>query len=308
MNLNILKIFSNNIYELICIERIIYYIKLQNYEYVHKYTPYLLDGMSERIALIFSEKSYFNNKSEIANEKVYNSIFVKLLEAQKEKNYVLLLDIYSHELLPFYQDLQEYILFWEEDLIEKTKVNYDFERLKEDNREIYEVLKESEQSKNDSFNQYIIEMASSGSKTIKIARNTEYLYLHSNIHPLKEAFYLANNWYKGNKMKYVLYGIGMGHHISMLLGLNNDVIIDIYESDLNMIKIAYLNDNYGVYSNINHIHIHYDPSLDKLQRHLENMSMDDTKFVVHYPTMYSIKDEMKREKLEEFIKNYGECC
>lgn len=291
MNRVLLDIFFGNTNSIAYFERVVYYLKIQNYSNALKNIAMGTESLSRSVNGIAEMNDYFPDN--IFEEKLFNEILCCVEESQITKNYILLDDCYNKRLLPMLYKMQEYIILNEENLWAETRNGCEA---------LY-----------NNFNlplteeaipgQFISEFATSGSATIRLKLNSDSRYLHSNVSPLLETFQLINDWYDETKDNYIIYGLGMGYHVSMIPMIGKNICVHLFESNSSIIKAVHENNAYNLYSDIDNIHINYDPDLTKLQHCLENMS-EDTKFVVYYPSLYYIKEKVYYDKMEKLLKKY----
>lgn len=306
MNNNIKEIFNNIIQLSGQIDKIIYHFRTQNYDIALRMATGTLYQMDSFITLLIPYVDYFNADDIALDQDIVYEMLKGLLQAQENKDYILLADLYEMQLTPFLIGLQEKIIL---------KENYGL------NEELYQQnLKAIEQTDTELWKQimllpsplelmeegYMVEPTSCGLNTIALFDgNNKRYYLHSNNQVLKEGLMLANSWYYEGKTKYIVYGYGLGYHVRELSNLDSSNIkIEVYESDIKVIKIA------CAYSGIHrtlknpNIKLIYDPELYKLIRRISSID-EQTEFVIHYPSLRNIKNSSMREKLEDYFIQYS---
>lgn len=282
-------------------DRAVYYLKIQNYKKALDNIAWGMDWQMKGMDIFFSMKEYFTN-SNLFDERMFNEIFSIQLKAQETKNYILLMDCYESRLLPILYEIQKYIIFNEKDIETWQISRYDITDLEVKNKELYDILQVSSDEMEDLLGQYSIEFALDGSTTVNRMEGGAK-YLHSNLSPLQEAFQLANSWYDQNKVKYIIYGIGMGYHVNALIDIDGMISIEVFESSSDMLKLAREYNCCNVFTGIPSININYDPDLSKLESCLEKMT-EDTKFVVYSVSLTYIKDKDTQDKLQKLINKY----
>jgi hypothetical protein len=101
----------------------------------------------------------------------------------------------------------------------------------------------------------------------------------------------------------MIYGLGLGYHICQLCQIDNYIQVDVYESNLEIIKLAV---NYGVLERClqsGQVRIHYDPEYKDLANKLAQLD-EDTEFVVHAPSQRLIEENSINERMEEYFLHY----
>lgn len=132
---------------------------------------------------------------------------------------------------------------------------------------------------------YFVEYTSSGLLTLKIIDEGRERYIHSNNNPCEEGMLFAEENYEDSKESYIIVGMGFAYHILGLLQKNVDITINIYESDINIIKMAFQFVKLGYLLKLKNVHIHYDKEYNKLFKVLETADMNRNKLMVHSPSL-----------------------
>jgi hypothetical protein len=114
----------------------------------------------------------------------------------------------------------------------------------------------------------------------------------------------VNSWYKEDKTNYIVYGYGLGYHIMELANLNSDITVEVFEADLNILRLA------STYTEIRNIisrpnvKLVYDPTIAILSERISQMD-DNTEFVIHYPSLRNIKNTEIKQSLEQYFIHYS---
>lgn len=298
------SIFDRNTFLIDLLDKVIYYFRVQNYDAALSNATIAIDNLCAWLEDVSKQTAYFNKDYEIINLDILSEILGGLLSAQENKDYVLLADLYELQILPLLYQMQEYIIANEQDEYDQEMYNINIVALEENNKELTWILKKQNKTLEDLSKEYHIEYTSCGLKTLSVDVYNKTFYLHSNKNAISEAFTLAISWYQEEKSEYIVYGLGLGYHIAELAELDNGIRIDVYESDINIIRLA------CAYADINsiarnpNIHIYYDPKFEKFSKRLANIN-DETEFVIHYPSLCTIKNLTLREKLETYFIQYS---
>ena len=148
---------------------------------------------------------------------------------------------------------------------------------------------------------YVVEFTTSGLMTIgsKDEHGTKF-YMHTNHSVGKEAFLQARNWYNKETRTYIIYGYGMGYHIGELMKLAPEAQFEIYESDMNILKLSCAFSRMtGLYEHEN-VKLFYDPQFVRFHNRMGQIQNTD-KFFIHYPSFRNIKSKEAKEMLLNFI-------
>ena len=316
MRENIRAIFEQNTELIRRTEIALQYYREQQYDKALGLTAQAIDQLRDISEAIFSDREYFAAVSDASVAEMLNG----LLQTKKKKDYVLLADLFEMQLLTFLYGIQELILN-KEDYMEYDDAAYAKrtglmkEKLAESIRggepdadaeerfllnanALLDAPLEPEQLLNDG---YRVEFTSSGRMTVAIRdREGRDLYLHSNGNVSKEAFLLAKHWTEKAAETYIIYGLGMGYHIEEMLHLSPDSEIEIYESDMNILKLS------CAFSRIENllqdvgVRLIYDPDGTRIQKRLKEKQRKEA-VCVHYPSLRNVKDEKQRKALSRYI-------
>ncbi len=240
-----------------------------------------------------------SNYEECYSQDSLLNILANILKAQEDKDYILLSDLLELQLRPFVIKLQEWII---------VELNYSFsnhnkeknlEIILDNDKELYKQLQPESKSEVG----FQCEYTASGLPTVKCNYSGKEFYLHSNNNPQYEAIIIANSWYNEDKHKYIIYGLGLGYHISQLSEIDSYIEIDVYEANLTILQLAAM---YGVLGRCllsGQVRVHYDPKCIKLAKKLSEVD-EDTEFVIHGPSQRIIEEENIRDRMEEYFLHY----
>ncbi|KEH98106.1 motility associated factor glycosyltransferase family protein [Clostridium massiliodielmoense] len=144
-------------------------------------------------------------------------------------------------------------------------------------------------------------------------------YIHSKFNPIIESErFISRYKYIENKKNIVVYGLGLGYHIETIIKVNNTAKIYIFEANNKIIEICKKIKPY-LFKNKNIKIIKYN---DKFYNLFKNYLDTCEEFIVHKPSLYTIKDinyklynvinnyviayESTNELKEQLIQNYSE--
>ena len=316
MRENIRAIFEQNTELIRRTEIALQYYREQQYDKALGLTAQAIDQLRDISEAIFSDRAYFAAVSDASVAEMLNG----LLQTKKKKDYVLLADLFEMQLLTFLYSIQELILN-KEDYMEYDDAAY-AKRTGLMKEKLAESIRSSEpdadMAERCSLNVnalldepldpeqllnagYRVEFTSSGRMTVVIRdREGRDLYLHSNGNVSKEAFLLAKHWTQKPADTYIIYGLGMGYHIEEMLHLSPESEIEIYEADMNILKLS------CAFSKIENllqdvgVRLIYDPDGTLIQKRLKERTRNEA-VCVHYPSLRNVKNEALRETLSAYI-------
>ena len=313
---NIRAIFEQNTELIRRTEIALQYYREQQYDKALGLTAQAIGQLRDISEAIFSDREYFAAVSDASVAEMLNG----LLQTKKKKDYVLLADLFEMQLLTFLYSIQELILNKEDymeyddaayakrtglmkdklaESIRSGETNPDIaERCILNVNSLLEAPIDPEKLLNDG---YRVEFTSSGRMTAVIRdRDGRDLYLHSNGNVSKEAFLLAKHWTEKPADTYIIYGLGMGYHIEEMLHLSPDSEIEIYEADMNILKLS------CAFSKIENllqdvgVRLVYDPDGTLIRKRLKERTRNEA-VCVHYPSLRNVKSEDLREVLSGYI-------
>lgn len=281
----------------------IVYLRQQNFDRGIRKFRLILDELEKLINIYDSVVLELSQYDLNYSKDNLLEILPNMLSAQQNRDYILLADLLELQLYPFILKVQEWIMA--EVNYEPLMFNIDFnlECVRNTDMQLY-----NEIQKNTTINQsqesiLECEYTTSGLFTAKCTMGKEEFYLHSNKNPHYEAMILAQSWYTEDKHKYIVYGIGLGYHISQLLECDKYIEIDVYEENLNILQLAMQYGEIGRCLTTGQVKIHYDPQYKKLAERLNRLD-DNTEFVIHAPSLRLIEQQDIKARMEEYFLHY----
>jgi hypothetical protein len=304
MEHRIRTIFSNNVLLLDYADKTIFYLRMQNYERAFKNMDLLLSIFIPQVELLFSVADYFGNEEAGIDIGISLDVSRDLLNAQENKNYILLADLFELLLIPFIAGIQDFILY-KENLQPDTSCSEENRKLLMESDPSLGKLVLSGQNTSELISSgYSVEYTSCGMITLAVIREGRKHYVHSNNNCFAEGFTLARSWYTAEKRKYIIYGMGLGYHALELARLDSEITIEIYESDINIIRLVceFMKPSIFIYHH--RIKLVYDPNFTLLAKRIEALGEDD-EMVIHYPSLQLIQSNTIKEKLENYFIQYS---
>lgn len=311
------KIFDQNIELLSQADKAIIYLREEEYETALSIVGEMADKINYIADAIIQNKQYF----ELVSTESIMEMLGGILEAKKNKDYVLLADLFELQLVNFICSVQQLIMM-KEDILAYNELEYirSISLLQQKiMKSVSDLSWEEENKRNDYVNKltnlleeelnpaylleqgYCVEFTSSGMMTLgaKDELGIKY-YMHTNDKVWKEAFYLARKWYLKDTKAYIIYGHGLGYHIKELMDLSPEADIEIYESDMNILKLSCAFSRVTALLENPKVKLFYDPDYAKLSKRIQELD-EMTKVCIHYPSLRNIKDSEAKEMLMDFI-------
>lgn len=309
--------FYKNIEMIDQINRMIYFIRTQNYDRGLRISGSIMKNFQETLPYLAACQEFYNEDKLRMDIEQVMGMLNSLLDAQESRDYVLLADLYELTILPFLMELQEKMVVEEQGVPVYNRYRYKDNYMAIKNLEQKKPMMEGASSLARALSDegklpqwllqeggYQVEYTSSGEITMKVQKGEQQFYLHSNVGPSKEAFYLANSWLTPGKEEYVIYGLGLGYHIKQLHLLDPDARITVYESDIDTIQMvtafAYLRELLA-YDEINLI---YDPTLTAFSKKISETEVEQ-EVLIYQPSLYTVKNEQLKEFLENYFVQYS---
>lgn len=310
MNNSIKNIFNQNKLLIYQIEKTVYYFRIQNYDLALRISANIINQVSDNIKILFSKIKYFNENQMIVEPDNVLGLLNSLLNAQKNQDYVLLADLYELDFIPFFISIQETIIS-KEDNTDPIKYNLiddyyttSLEAINNIDSSMASIIKSMPHPSNILGKDYEIEYTSSGFITLALTDKGKKYYLHSNKNAPMEAFHLARSWYNEDKDTYLVYGYGLSYHIWELFHLDETIHLEIYESDINILRLGCAYTEIELLATHPNIKLIYDPDFKQLFTRLGNMN-NNMEFVIHHPSLRNIKNPSIRDKLEDYFIYYS---
>jgi len=293
---NIKGIFEHNILLLGETDKAVFYFRQQQYDKALGIVANFIDQIKYVVEAIITDRDYFNL---VATEAVLEMLS-KILDAKKNRDFILLADLLELQLLSFLCGVQELIISKEEILFDEDNYKENIRILLERGKGFPEQLMEPMNSNKLMEDGYRVEFTSCGLMTLAAQNEGSTFYFHSNSRVLSEAFLLAKRWYSEGKKKYILYGFGMGYHISQLQELAPEADIEVYEADSNIIQLACAFTDVKEILKKDHTKLIYDPQFQLLSKRISSLHQEEA-LVIHYPSFKNIRSKEGRELLEKEI-------
>jgi hypothetical protein len=223
---------------------------------------------------------------------------------QEDKDWVMLADLYDTQLMDFLLSVQEKIILTEEFVLDEDRARASMDAISKKDWGLGEVLKNSTGPLALLDQGYLVEYTAGGDFTLGIQTSERLQYFHSNNRVWEEAALLAKSWYKEDKDAYIVYGLGFGYHIMELYKCDADVSVEVYESDINIIKLACTFTDFSNLVNKPNFKLYYDPRFVRFKNRMKRME-ERTDFVIHHPSIANVRILEMKQKLEDYFIQYS---
>ncbi|RDY31259.1 motility associated factor glycosyltransferase family protein [Lachnotalea glycerini] len=300
------EIYNNNKYMISTIKKSVYGFRRQNFDMGLRQLSNIIQVFTETIAQVISCKAYFNENIFTVDEKDIMNVLCNLTNAQDNREFILIPDLLELQLMPLIISWQEVIQSKEDVIFYEDRFEENIDFLKEYNSELASLIQDNPQPQDG----YEAEPTTSGAITIKVIHNDQEFYLVSNHDPQNAAEIFADTYYTPQISHYVLYGMELLYNSNALLDYKDAEYVDVYESDLNIIKLACR------YGNLNHLstrrlNIFYDPEYTQFAEASQE-DMDNKMVIMHHASIRNIRCSKIRGRFEQLfmvdssIRNQGE--
>lgn len=290
------RIFDMNTKLLGDLDKAVYFFREQQYEKALRIVAESIDMVKMVLESIINEQEYFD----LVTTQALMEMLSGILEAKKNKDFILLADLLELQLVNFLIGVQELIIGKEEILFDEENYNENIRLLLERGIGFPGTLEEPVNTEDLLEKGYRIEFTSCGQMTLAAENDGVRFYFHSNHKVQEEAFLLAKNWFDPEKRRYLLFGFGLGYHIKELLELATDAEIEIYEADLNVMQLACAFTKVKELLEMKRITLIYDPEFKLLKERVTKLSKEE-KLEAHYPSYLNTRLEAGKKFLKEMV-------
>ncbi len=319
----ILDTFKKNIELLALVDKAVVYFREGRTDLALDMLSDMGDGITAMAERIYGDREYFAN---VSTESVAEMI-EGILNARRNRDYVLLADLLDVQLGGFICSVQELIMKQEdyfafdqerysqaigkldakladslvsvcgfkEDDDEKERLRVNHSALLKDSLDPARLLEQG----------YAVELTSSGLMTLAANdADGRKIYLHSNGHVTLESFLLAQRWFCEGAGVYIIYGLGMGYHLSELVKLSPKSEFIVFESDMNILKLFCAFSGEDELLDRDNIRFVYDPEYVFLDKELSKFTGTE-KFCIHFPSFKRITNDDAKKLMSIYIPWYN---
>lgn len=284
MTATIRNIFETNIRLLGDIDKSVYYFREQEFDKALGIVVNSIDQINLVLESIITDREYFN----VVDTESLLEMLTGILAAQKNEDYILLCDLLELQLINFLSSIQELIISKEVILFDEDGYRDNIELLLRRETGFHEELREPIDTAKLLENGYRIEFTSCGLMTLAAENQGRKFYFHTNSKIQSEAFLLARHWKKEEIYRYVIFGFGMGYHIRELHKLAPEAMIEVYETDRNVVMLACAFADVKDLLQNDKIALIYDPELKKIAKRFDELNQNEIS-CIHYPSYKNIR-------------------
>lgn len=250
------------------------------------------------------DKEFYNETYEILNLEEINTMISELKEADVFQDYVCLGDIIEMQTIPLLLNMQSIlrnvVTIYTED---NTNFESNLNLLKKTNQELAKRLRNHHLENQE---KYILEYTNLGTISLSIQEEQNKYNIHSLHNPFEDGRIFAQRYYKPETKQYVIYGFGFGYHIIMMAQQYKNAKIDVYESDLDTLYLAFSYMDLTELLQNSSVSIHYDPKFQLFGEHLSDAgtnsdSSKEKRVVIYYPSIKTIPFPTIRNLMEHMI-------
>lgn len=228
------------------------------------------------------------------------AMLTAIMEAQKNKDGILIADILEGDLLPYLQKLQ---ILWQQEK-EIQLPNYleaNIRSIRKTNEALYQsISREKAMQVNGTEPIYESFLAISGLPAASASVGGERFCLCSTVNPEWEGKLLAESIPVSASKEYWVFGVGMGYHVDALLKSDhaNKVTLLLHETET--LSMALCQFDWHEVIESGRLSFLYDAGERSLLENLKKKN-EDAVFFIHYPTLRCVMDGKVRELLEDYF-------
>ena len=112
---------------------------------------------------------------------------------------------------------------------------------------------------------------------------------------------LARSWKEDGKTVYLVHGFGLGYHVAELLCQTEEAVVEVYESNGKMLKLACAFAPIASLLRDSRLHLTYDPT-GELWNMRTKQSLPEEKLCIHEPSMRAALSRVHTVKEKEESK------
>lgn len=317
MTEHIMEIFDRNKELLAVLNQAVLFFRECDYKEALALVADAANGIQAVADLVLNENQYFKNVSMESVTEMLSGI----VEAKKGRDYILLADLLELQVVRFLCNIQTFIVEHEDfSAFDGEDYQQNLDALERKLRRSTALFIRDPAERRTRYGRllrllaadlypdqlltqgYRVEFTSCGEMTLAVPDLWgNSIYLHTNHHVSQEAFLLARKWLMPGAKKYIVYGFGMGYVAKKLLELvGGDVWVEVYENDLNVLKLSCAFSDIGNFIADRRLRLVYDPDCTLIGKALSRRD-ERTQVCIHYPSLCHLLDEESREMLLDYI-------
>lgn len=281
-----------------------YELKCQNYYKGMDFWMRIVGWIKSLIEQISKDMAQFSTYTSFSYDSLIEP-FKEIIKAAENADYVLMADIIELQLLPIIESIilscisqsmandNNGEIVSKDEMLQTIKANLliieEYDKALADN-----IRKNHKPDKG-----YYPEFTGAGDVTLRIEKNEKGFYMAGNNSILYDSYIQAERFYDIEKSKYIIFGLGM-HFIADFLAYKDCEQVDIYESDINVIRayLSYVKLEKKYYEN-GIIKIHYDPDITKFAKAQKECDLEETKIIFYKPSIENIDNKALKLQFEK---------
>jgi hypothetical protein len=276
------------------LDKAVHYFREQRYDKALSLVANSVGQVKLVIEAIISDREYFN----LVDTESMLVMLTGILDAKKNRDFILLADLLELQLVNFLIGVQELIISKEEILFDEDHYKENISLLLERGTGFLERLPEPIDTEKLLESGYRVEFTSCGEMTLAAENGGSKFYFHTNSRIREEAFLLASHWHQEDKTRYILYGFGLGYHVKELQAAAEEAEIEVYEADGNVLQLACAFTDVKELLLNKSIKLIYDPEFALLKERIADLKPEEV-FLVHYPSYRNIRSSEGKATLDE---------
>ncbi|WP_162300630.1 motility associated factor glycosyltransferase family protein [Anaerosacchariphilus polymeriproducens] len=283
------EIFLKNILQIRLCSDAVYYCRVQDIRRIE-------DGLCDIIILktkeIFEKAmenlEFYNADYDILNTKELSFMIADLKETIDNQDYVYFADILELQIIPILVNMQSILrnvvtIYGDDNNYFKHNINL----LEKRDPQLAQKIKDY------NFNNqelYVLEYTNIGTITLSIKECNEIYGIHTINNPFEDGRVFAKRYYTPDIKNYVIYGFGLGYHVMMLSKESSNAKIEVYESNLDILYLAFSYMDLSEVLENPKINLCYDSNFSLFGEQLNTtaLNMQEKRVIIFYPSIRTI--------------------
>lgn len=285
------EVYEKNKESLLLITEIVLCFRRQNFFRGSKKLKKLTNNLNQIVEFVLGKEEMGIDEQEVM------LILDAIVQAQENRDYILLSDILEGDLLPLLQRIQME-LFSSEQIEVPEYFEQNMRALQKSNEKLWKLLR----GKLDevAMSKYQFMSAISGEPVLKVIMPEREFFMHSTVNPTQEARILTEFMTRDGKEQYVVFGMGMGYHVKELLKQNVQNRVIVLENELSVLFYAMTYMDWSEELECGRFSILYEDNILLLLKELEKRK-EQSVFFIHYPSLQAIENTAVKETLEDYF-------
>lgn len=297
------SIFKDNIYLFDCCMELIDLSRTQKFSKISEKAPALNDKIFLLINFYIDNPAFFGQDTSAINKDFLTDMLSSINNAYVSKDYILLADLYELQVVPQIKEIQSILIDFINIYSSTEYLDKNLALLKIHNITLFKMISNHVYDSQ----KYLLNYSDTGLISLSIHLNATEHYLTTLQNPQYDGKILAEHYFEENRFCYTIYGFGMGYHLTEMSKKYVGATINIFESDLSVLSVAFRYTDLSTLLENENVHIHYDPDFSKLSEVLNKISLNNntSRFLMHYPSIGNIKLPSIKNWMEDiFTKDY----